>query len=94
MRVKVLLIIMLFVVPLCAEPLNRITDPVQSRQIDENFVDIDLNKQNALFSILTTTPTLTDLRNGQVKLHSDSGVYHIYIRIGNDLIQFDGVKIN
>jgi hypothetical protein len=93
---KILIVSLLCICSLLyAGSLNTITDSSkQSNEINDNFINLDLNKQSAMFTVLTDTPTLNDLQPNQVKLHTATGVYHIYIRIGNDLIMFTGTKVN
>jgi hypothetical protein len=62
--------------------------------LNYTFDDLYNRKQDIAFTVLTSTPVLTDLSDGQIMYHSDTGVYHLYIRNGDDLIQFNGTKIN
>jgi len=81
-----------------AEPKHYISSlenkPDNVFAVYNNFEDIDTNKQDAKFKVFATTPTLTDIPKNGVVLHEAAGVYHIYIRIGSDLIMFTGQKVN
>lgn len=55
---------------------------------------LDDNKQDEDFEIYETTPTLANFGKGNVKLMKSGTVYRIYIRIDDDLIKFEGTKVN
>ena len=54
--------------------------------INENFKDLYLNKANK-WTIVTTTPTVSNLQEGTSVLFYSNGAYRLYIRI-NGLLKY------
>lgn len=94
-----ILLLLLLVSPLYAQSSKYYVENLENTPeniiaVRDSFEDISLNKQNARFKVYTTTPTLEDLGKGNVVLMESGGSYRIYIRIEDDLIKFEGVKVN
>ena len=69
---------------LCAfTPLKPKHDTME--QVDEEFRNVEHSVQDKKFTIITTTPTLGTMRDGEFKILYSSGVTSILLRNGNDL---------
>ena len=83
---KKILIIILFCVTVSAQDYKTYIDnkdKIDPIYIDNMIRDLSFNKQDTAFRIFTTTPTVSDLREGQIVLFVSDGAYRIYAKINN-----------
>lgn len=60
-----------------------------TQMLNDNFLDLELNKQDSKFKIFTATPTVNDLRNGNIVLFYNGGCYRLYTKMNNVLLKID-----